>query len=236
MSTERYSGNELDIFRSAQNWKEYFSSYIKPYLAGHVLEVGAGNGSTTAQLIGAGVTSWTCLEPDFVLATEIAQLITKDEKFNCCEVINGSLSNLNPDNQFDVILYIDVLEHIENDHIEIEHVSTLLKPDGTLVILSPAHQWLYSEFDKSIGHFRRYNKTTLQAAIPSTLNLISIKYLDCVGVCLSLMNRLLLHQGNPNKKQIQFWDKIIVPVSRFIDPLVLNSLGKSIIGIWKKNK
>ena len=80
MSTEKYSGNELDIFRSAQNWKKYFSSYIKPYLFGQVLEVGAGNGSTTKHLIGAEVTSWTCLEPDLVLATEIAQLFTTDKK------------------------------------------------------------------------------------------------------------------------------------------------------------
>jgi SAM-dependent methyltransferase len=235
MSTERYSGNELDIFRSAQNWKEYFSSYIKPYLFGHVLEVGAGNGSTTDRLIDAEVTSWTCLEPDLVLATEIAKLIAADKKFNCCKIINGSLRNLNPEIQFDVILYIDVLEHIEKDHIEIEHVSALLKPGGVLVILSPAYQWLYSEFDKSIGHFRRYNKATLTAVIPSTLDLISIQYLDCIGVCLSLINRLLLHQGNPTFKQIQFWDKMVVPVSRFIDPIILNSLGKSIIGIWKKN-
>jgi SAM-dependent methyltransferase len=228
-----YPGNELDLFRSAHNWKYYFSSLIRPCLNGHVLEVGAGIGGTTEVLFGAGIKSWTCMEPDPDLAAHLKELISSDKKYAHYKIINGDISNLSFDFKFDVILYIDVLEHIEKDALEINMATKLLTPGGQLVILSPAHQWLYSEFDKSIGHYRRYNRQSLTAVIPDGYRPVSLRYLDSAGVFVSLINRMLLHRKIPTIGQIRFWDKVIVPVSRIIDPLMQYRFGKSILGIWQ---
>ena len=234
MKKKGYPGNELDLFRSAYNWKHYFSSYIQPYLNGRILEVGAGIGGTTEILFSTKFKSWTCVEPDPELADQLKELISSDKKYEHYQIINDNISNLGPEFKFDTILYIDVLEHIDDDTLEIELASKLLNPGGQLVVLSPAHQWLYSEFDKSIGHFRRYNRQTLVAAIPDGYKLVSLRYLDSAGVFVSLINRILLHKKIPTIKQIRFWDKVIVPISRLIDPLLCYRLGKSIVGIWQK--
>ena len=60
--------------------------------------------------------------------------------------------------KFDTILYMDVLEHIENDEKEINKALKQLNSGGYLIFFVPAYQFLYSDFDKAIGHIKRYNK------------------------------------------------------------------------------
>jgi hypothetical protein len=66
------------------------------------------------------------------------------------------------------------------------------------------------------------------------LELEKLFYLDACGIAASAMNRLLLRQSMPTKAQIGVWDKWIVPASRAIDPVLMGSIGKSIIGVWRK--
>ena len=61
-----------------------------------------------------------------------------------------------------------------------------------------------------------------------------MEYLDSVGFFASLANRLLLKQQNPTLKQILFWDRVLVPCSRLVDPLFLFRAGKSVVGVWEK--
>ena len=51
---------------------------------------------------------------------------------------------------------------------------------------------------------------------------------------LSLANRLLLQQKLPTLKQILFWDKRVIPLSRILDPVLGYRVGKSILGVWQK--
>lgn len=59
---------------------------------------------------------------------------------------------------FDTILCVNVLEHIEDDATAIRRMDQILAADGHTLILVPAHQWLYGEYDRLDGHYRRYNK------------------------------------------------------------------------------
>ncbi len=101
-------------------------------------------------------------------------------------------------------------------------------------MLAPAHQWLFTPFDEAIGHYRRYTRSSLRAAAPEGLALIRLVYLDAVGMLASLGNRLLLHSASPNPRQIALWDRVMVPLSRRVNPLLLHSLGKSVVGVWRK--
>ncbi len=112
---------------------------------------------------------------------------------------------------FDTIVYIDVLEHIEDDAGELKLAARRLRRGGRIVVLSPAHQFLYTPFDAAIGHFRRYNRSSLRKISPPGLELEKLFYLDAFGIAASAMNRLLLRQSMPTKAQIETWDKWIVP-------------------------
>lgn len=236
MNTLRYPGTELKLFRRARNWKNYWAALVKPYVSGHVLEVGAGIGNTTLALSECDHASWTCLEPDSELAAQLRHKVGNPD-VNQYQIIVGRVADLNLETHcYDAVLYIDVLEHIHNDADELTHASGLLNDGGRLIILSPAHQWLFSEFDRAIGHHRRYNKQSLSEVIPVGFDLIKSIYLDSVGLSASFANRYLLGSAMPDQYQIAIWDKIMVPCSRFIDPVLCYGFGKSILGIWQKNK
>jgi SAM-dependent methyltransferase len=229
-----YVGTELDLFAAATVWKSYVRRHVRPYLGRRVLEVGAGNGGTTRVLSDAGVERWLCLEPDAGLAARIAQAIDRGDLPPSCEVKVGTTADLEPVPAFDTALYMDVIEHIEDDRGELARVAGLIRPGGHLVVLVPAHQWLFTPFDRAIGHFRRYDRRMLRAVGPDGFELRRLGYLDSVGFFASLANRLILKSSMPTAKQIRFWDKTLVPMSRVVDPLLFHRFGKSVLGVWRK--
>lgn len=236
MTTElAYVGEELDLFARATNWKAYLSREIQPALHGDVAEVGAGIGSMTRVLMHEGVRSWTCIEPDRAMAGDLADRIRTFSHAARIRVVPGVLNDLPSDTRFDAIIYIDVLEHIEDDAGELATAAAHLAPGGTLVVLAPAHQWLFSPFDSALGHFRRYDKRALAAAAPPSLRLERLDYLDAAGLTASIANRVLLDQQMPTPAQIGVWDRVLVPVSRAIDPLFAGAVGKSVLAIWRKD-
>jgi hypothetical protein len=103
-----------------------------------------------------------------------------------------------------------------------------------LIVLVPAHQFLYSPFDRSIGHFRRYALADLKRLTPSGCRIAKAFMLDSVGLFASLANRFILRSPMPTPAQIAAWDRVMVPVSRLLDPMTGHRLGKSAIVIWQK--
>jgi SAM-dependent methyltransferase len=233
MSEFKYIGSELDLFAAMWNWKAYWSRQIQPFLRGDILEVGAGIGSNTRFLDpGGGAGRWVCLEPDPELTGQLVKNFGGTEPRRSYETVCGTLESL-AGQQFDTIIYIDVLEHIDDDRDELNRAASHLRPGGHLIVLSPAHQRLFSPFDAAIGHFRRYNRPMLRTISPTILRLERMRYLDCAGLILSAANMLLLRQSMPTKTQLRFWDHWIVPISRVLDKLFLYSVGKTIIAVWR---
>ena len=229
-----YQGSELELFAGARNWKAYWAGMVKPFVSGRVLDVGAGIGSNIAPLIGERVSAWTALEPDDRLAEDIRRKRHSGEIPPTCEIVNGTLEDIDPTNRFDTIVYIDVLEHIPSDGAEMRLAAERLAPGGHLVVLSPAHQYLFSPFDAAIGHVRRYDKASLSAVAPPGCDTVWVRMLDSCGFFLSLANRLIMRSAMPTVGQIATWDKLFVPVSRVTDPLLGYAFGKTILAVWRK--
>ena len=236
VTAQPYAGSELELFARASNWKAYYTRFIAPYFGGRVLEVGAGLGATTAALCDGSQSDWLCLEPDPSLVAVIDKKIHADELPRCCRAQVGTVSSLDASQLFDSIIYIDVLEHIEDDARELREASLHLNPGGRLIVLSPAYPFLYSPFDRAIGHYRRYTRSSLAALTPKNCRVVKMLHLDLLGVFTSLANRFLLHQDIPTEKQILFWDKRLIPVSKIFDRFLGYQVGRSIIGIWKQVK
>ena len=234
----RYAGSELDLFKKARNWKAYWRARIAEFVRGEVLEVGAGIGANTLALAGLAYERWTCLEPDAVLAARIELPPGGRHK-----TVVGTVADLSADTKFkavlyDTILYIDVLEHIEDDRGEMARAAARLKPGGALIVMVPAHPFLFTPFDAAIGHFRRYTRASLLAtsrtAAPETLRTEKLVYLDAAGLLASAGHRVLLRGAMPTEWQILIWDRLLVPVSRLIDPIFAGRVGKNVLGVWRK--
>jgi 2-polyprenyl-3-methyl-5-hydroxy-6-metoxy-1,4-benzoquinol methylase len=235
MSTDfTYVGSELDLFAAAKHWKSYFRDQLAPYLGEDVLEAGAGLGGTTKVLCRGNEKRWVCLEPDTSLVARLDQEIASGALPSVCETRVGTLDKFDDAETFDTILYMDVLEHIEDDRGEVARAAKHLRPGGHVIALSPAHQWLFTPFDHAIGHCRRYTRTTFGALAGADLVKVRLVYLDSIGFFASLANKRVLQSAMPKPSQIAFWDNVLVPMSRLVDPVLGFSAGKSVLAVWRK--
>jgi SAM-dependent methyltransferase len=222
-----YSGGELSLMAQAVRWKSYVAALVSPYLGASVLEVGAGIGNNIPYLFAPPVSQWTALEPDAAQAAQIT-----DAKVS---VVVGTLDAIDATKRFDAILYLDVLEHIEDDALELRHAAALLSPGGRVIVLSPAHPFLFSPMDAAVGHFRRYTTARVRAVTPEGCRLERLVLLDSVGFFASLVNRLLLRSEQISPGQVRLWDSVLVRISRITDRLLFYHFGKSILAVWSKS-
>lgn len=229
-----YIGDELEVFQYAKNWKKYWGQRIKPYLGQTILEVGAGIGGTTQVLCHPDYALWLGIEPDAKMVDDLNARLAKGEFAPNCQFRVATVQTLAPDELFDSILYIDVLEHIEHDRQEVMDAIQHLKPNGYLIVLSPAFQFLYTPFDEAIGHYRRYTSAMMRDLTPDTAKLADVFYLDAVGMLASMGNLLFLRASQPSRAQIGFWDSVLVPISRIFDRLVGYRFGRSVIAVWQR--
>jgi 2-polyprenyl-3-methyl-5-hydroxy-6-metoxy-1,4-benzoquinol methylase len=151
--TYRYEGSELELFSNAVNWKAYWKSNIAKHITGRVLEVGAGIGANAVLLSDLHFDTWTCLEPDEAQCDKLGFLIRTGRLDNRFDSKMGTLDDIHSSEAYDGILYIDVLEHIASDTSEIASAASLLAPGGSLIILSPAHNFFTQNSTKKLDIF-----------------------------------------------------------------------------------
>lgn len=233
LAPSEYPGGELELFAEAHNWKGYLRDQMEGFLGERVLEVGAGIGATTDALFRDGVRRWVCLEPDPSLAGRLRRRRETGELPAACAVVRGTTEALGGATGFDTVLYVDVLEHIADDVGELERAAGLLAPGGRLVVLAPAHAFLFTPFDRAVGHYRRYGRGHLVERAPGHLEVVRARYLDSVGLLASLANRVLLRSSMPTRGQIRVWDRLMVPASRLVDPFLAGRVGKSVLVAWR---
>ena len=147
----KYPKTATERFDKANIWIKYIIFQIKKYIKGNTIEIGAGCGSFSREFSKENLDKITLTDAD---QENIIQL-----KNNFLNKKNTVISQKNLDQfneTFDTIIYFNVLEHIEKDDNEIKLSLSKLNKGGHLIILVSAHQRLYSNLDKEVGHFRRY--------------------------------------------------------------------------------
>ena len=225
----KYPGLELENFDKAHIWRKYIYYIIKKYINGNILEVGAGIGSFT-KLYENQHQNITLSESD----KDFCDLLNdKFKNKNNIKVTNQFIKEINQ--KFETIIYLNVLEHIEDDIAEVKMAYEKLEKNGHLIILVPAHQKIYSKFDKAVGHFRRYEINFFKDKL-SMFNLIKLIQLDCCGYLLYHLNNLIFKKDvYPSKLKIFIWDKIFTPMTIVLDFLLNYKFGKNILCIIKKD-
>ena len=98
-----YSGSELELFAEAHKWRSYWSSQVRGFISGKVLEVGAGLGSIAKTLNKPDLDQWLMLEPDPLMAEFLLKLVEGGVLGSNCKVLNGTLGDLKPTLSFNTI-------------------------------------------------------------------------------------------------------------------------------------
>lgn len=233
MTDFKYESKDLEIMNSAQNYHDWIIDEFKEFLGENVAEVGAGIGNfSTFILKNPTVKNLVAIEPDKKLCAMFPTYMPNPK----AKIVNGFFNDIAADYQknFDSVVYVNVLEHVENDLKELNQVHSTLKKGGTVCIFVPALPFLYSDHDKNIGHFRRYTKKKLKKLLEETgFKIEKIKYMDILGI-ITWMVVFKILKKEPGSGNISFYDRFITPILRLLENLISPPIGKSLIAVGRK--
>ncbi|OVE82690.1 hypothetical protein BVY03_00325 [bacterium K02(2017)] len=229
-------------YHQAQSQMEYLPNYYKwsyhsfmPYIAGDIIELGAGAGIGIKQYL-EQVNKIYVIDHDEKLLSKLEQNITSPKIKTVCMDLNESWSKLE-NTQVDNIIMMDVLEHFQDDFSFLKKTLSHLKPNGHVLIKVPHSNKDFCEIDKASGHFRRYDKEhMIKLAKILNLELLSIKSINPLGL---LAYKLKKDQKTNFSRSFSATQlKIInslIPVIKQFDHL--NFLpGLSLCAVFKKHK
>ena len=152
----------LDAFSSAPNFNRWMADTIRPYIGKRVLEIGAGMGNLTRQLL-PGRKRYVATDIDREHLERLSNRLSQRPNLEIAE-LNAAL----PDDhapfrgQLDTVICLNVLEHIEDDLGALRNIRSMLEDGGRAVILVPSGQSIYNSLDEELGHFRRYSEDQLR--------------------------------------------------------------------------
>ena len=188
----------------------YSSQQSKP----KIMEFGAGTGSLAGYISEISSSDVTCIEIDPTLI----QILAK-RNFTTYRDIQSAVKDQGP---FDLIYSSNVLEHIEDDLASLIELRDALVPStGLLVLYLPAHQWLFSDLDRHVGHFRRYSKKRLTELMSmAELKIVQMCYTDTLGVAATLTIKILGYKGSlkiGGIRSMLLYDRFVHPLSKSLD-------------------
>jgi SAM-dependent methyltransferase len=232
-SQREYVGTELDATAHALNYNRWILRALRDHVGHVIAEVGSGRGSFTAELLKTNPTRLIAIEPAPRL---FATLGARFRSNASVELHNAALNEVVADlrQSVDSVVYVNVLEHIADDHAELAAAHDVLKPSGKLCIFVPALPWLMSRFDANVGHQRRYTLRALRTLVEqSSFEIIEARYFDLFGVLTWLFAFKLLGM-DMGKARVQVYDRFAVPLARVLDKLTGPPVGKSLLLIARK--
>lgn len=229
----------LKIISESPKFNEWMYQTIKPFLKGEILEIGSGIGNISSLIVrdynNVTLTDYSDhyinkLNKTFEDNTSVKKILNIDIQKSDFKVHYAHLEN-----SFDTIIILNVVEHLENDTQAINNCHFLLKPKGSLVVLTPAYNFLYCNFDKNLGHYRRYNKKSLSLLFKKDLFSIRKRiYFNALGIIGWLMIGKIGNKEKIGNGEFKLFSKLIF-LGKLIDKIFFHKIGLSIIVVGEKS-
>lgn len=223
----------LQVISSADKLNRWMFDTIFPFCKGRILEIGSGIGNISQFFINNKLDiTLSDIRPNYCN--------NLNEKFRtnvlCIDLVDKDFDAKFKDvfETFDTIFSLNVIEHIENDDQAIANCRKLLKKGGCLILLAPAYQNLYSNFDKELEHYRRYTCKNLSELMKNEkFNIIHKQYFNFVGMFAWFFSGKVLRKKTIPQGQMIIYNKL-VPLFKLIDKLILKKAGLSTIVVGQK--
>jgi SAM-dependent methyltransferase len=223
----QYRGHDiLDLLKEARNYNRWLTDQVigaKPHRASKIVDLGAGRG-TFAEMLRARGLEIKCVEPDGE-----NQIILREHGFS----VHATIDQEEPES-IDYVYTLNVLEHVPADEELVRAVFSRLRSRGRLFIFVPAFPILWSRLDDHVKHQRRYRRAPMAVMLHRVgFVLERSRYSDCLGFFAAfLFGRSAKLEISP--RSIWIYDRLLFPVSRFLDPLLGYFFGKNLAVVCRK--
>jgi SAM-dependent methyltransferase len=228
-----YEGRDLEAMAYARNYHDWIGAEFRDAMRGDIAEVGAGDGRFALRILAAGPRSLTLFEPSKDMYARQPDVLgaapaVRRENATLAERAHEFRG------AFDSVIYNNVLEHVADDAGELRLVRESLRAGGAVRIFVPALPMLMSDFDRSLGHFRRYTKPGLKALVERAgFRIERLHYLDAPGV-LPWLVVMRWGRGRLSQRKVQAYDRL-VPLMRWSESRVRPPFGKNLLAVARRD-
>lgn len=222
----------LKSMAGARGFNRWMLSRFEPDLGDRVLEAGCGIGNFTEQLL------------------DKERLVTIDVDAFYVEMISrrfGHLENVRTEaidltdsealaglakEDFDTVISINVLEHLEDDEPALLGFNKVLQPGGSAIVLVPAHPWLFSAADEALDHHRRYTRRDLRNRMKDAgFDVIRLEEFNRLGTLGWSVNKAR-GKSLVSPRQMRLYS-LLLPLAKLLDRIRIGP-GLSLIAVGRK--
>ena len=149
--------------REIHHYNDWIWSFLQPFVRGHVVEVGCGIGTYSTRLRPLA-DRLTCIDMEPAYARTVRRHFAADDGVDVLLARLPESVGLRPAGT-DLVVCLNVLEHIAKADEAVAAMRTWLRPGGHLFLQVPAHNWLYGSIDSAVGHQQRYRADEVNAVL-----------------------------------------------------------------------
>jgi SAM-dependent methyltransferase len=220
----------LESLSEAKRYHQWLTDLAFPHLGDHPVEIGSGLGGYAKTWLEDGLPAITVTERDESRLGVLQSTFGADPRV--------TVSDLDvfapPQGDHSAMVAMNVLEHIE-DHVgALRSAHSLLRPGGAVIMFVPAFQFAMSEFDRAIGHYRRYTVRSLSDVYEAAgLRVETIHYINAPGLLAWFTGMRLMGMTPKYGPTVKLWDAAVVPVARSVESLVRPPFGQSVFAVGR---
>jgi glycosyltransferase involved in cell wall biosynthesis len=223
----------LDALEQAPEFNRWMYDSIRPHLGRRLVELGSGKGNLSKLLKGHGELLVTDYRSDYLdhLRERWGHLVhVRIARLDLCSGNDfQAVADFNPD----TVVCLNVLEHIEDDRAVLQNLRRVLPEGACLIFLVPFNPALTSEFDRQIGHFRRYKDGELDSKMEQAGFRVERQfYFNKAGVLAWWFGNKLMKQRTITPWQLKVYN-FLTPIFRILD-LIMPGSGLSTIVVARQ--
>lgn len=228
----KYKGvNVLEVLEGADSYNKWIADRLKPYIFPPALEIGAGIGNISAFF--TNLNEITLTDFDESLVSELNRRF-KGAKNVRTEVLDIQKDFAKIKNKFRTVYSVNVLEHIKDDEKALRNIYDLLERKGKVVILVPAKRFAYTDLDKDLGHYRRYEKLELAEKLKKAGFMVKeISFFNAAGLASWIVRDKISKGQSLRPYQVKLFD-LVVPLLKILEPRRGMPIGISLIAVGEK--
>ena len=221
---------KMRLMRNNNSW---VFNKISPYLGKQTLEIGSGIGTFSNRIV-QHTDHLTASDIDKRHIQYLKKRFIANPKINIKELDATLIRESLPAKGYDTVVSLNMLEHIEDDNKVLRGINHVLEKNGKLLLLVPAHAFLYGSLDKAIHHHRRYNKQDLIEKLDKAgFDIEKIEYMNFCSVFGWFINFKMLKRKTMPLITIRMLD-LIIPSIAMIEKIVPFPFGLSLFCVARK--
>jgi len=219
----------------AVEYHRWFYELSKPFLGERILDIGSGVGNHLPLFNGRNL---ICLDasPTSVRKLE-AQFAGPDREFIAGDICDAGVVEELRAKAIDTATCFNVLEHIEAHEKALQNIRRILESrKGNLILVVPAHEFLYGEMDHLAGHYRRFGKRQLSGQLRDAgFRVLRSRYVNALGAVGWFINGRVFkpkHLSTPLlNTQVVLFSRLLVPGIRLVESVLSPPFGQSILAV-----